>query len=153
MRDYNKGKFLLESRPGQLVPIGGAKDGPPSADAQQQQKRILNKVWTAVEQTMGDMRNALLAQLGDVSKSIEEHEKTLEFVACVRCHDCPFRLTRCLQDPARAEHDGRAGLGVFRQPAQKYYGADEQGVQVCSRRRARFASIETCYQPTVLTML
>jgi exocyst complex component 2 len=79
MRDYNKGKFLLESRPGQLLPLGGPKDGPPSAEIQQQQKRILNKLWAGVEKTMGEMRNTLLAQLGDVSKSVEDHEKTLEY--------------------------------------------------------------------------
>jgi exocyst complex component 2 len=80
MRDYNKGKFLLESRPGQLLPITSGKDGKPTPEAEQQQKRILEKVWSSVERTMGEMKNILLDQLKDSAKSVEEHEKTLEYV-------------------------------------------------------------------------
>ncbi|KAF7349293.1 Exocyst complex component SEC5 [Mycena sanguinolenta] len=62
MRDYKKGKFLLESRPGQLLPIGNPKDGEMSAAAEQQQKRILDKVWASVEKAMGgDAERAALA--------------------------------------------------------------------------------------------
>lgn len=80
MRDYKKGKFLLESRPGQLLPIGSTKDGQASASAEQQQKRILEKVWGTVEKAMGEMRNVLLSQLQDPTRSVEEQEKTIEFV-------------------------------------------------------------------------
>lgn len=76
MRDYKKGKFLLESRPGQLLPIGAAKDG--QAVAEQQQKRILEKVWGSVEKAMGEMRRVLLTQLGESGRSVEEVEKTIE---------------------------------------------------------------------------
>jgi exocyst complex component 2 len=77
MRDYKKGKFLLESRPSQLLPIG-TKDGQTSASAEQQQKRILDKVWGTVERAMGEMRNILISQLQDPNRSVEEQEKTIE---------------------------------------------------------------------------
>lgn len=78
MRDYKKGKFLLESRPGQLIPIGSTKDGQSSVTTEQQQRRILDKVWASVEKAMTEMRNVLQSQLQDPSRSIEEHEKTIE---------------------------------------------------------------------------
>jgi exocyst complex component 2 len=80
MRDYNKGKFLLESRSSQLLSIPNGKDGKPVPDAEQQRKRILDKVWTSVERMMGEMKNMLYSQLQDSSKSVEEHEKTLEYI-------------------------------------------------------------------------
>lgn len=78
MRDYKKGKFLLDSRPGQLLPIGSTKEGKASASAEQQQKRILEKVWANVEKAMGEMRNMLLSQLKDPTRTVEEQEKTIE---------------------------------------------------------------------------
>jgi len=78
LRDYKKGKYLLENRPGQLLPIGPTKDEPTSSGAQQQQKRILNKVWASVEKAMAEMKKVLVAQLQDSSRSVDEQEKTLE---------------------------------------------------------------------------
>jgi len=92
MRDYKKGKFLLESRPGQLLPIGVSKDGRSSAAAEQQQKRILDKVWASVEKAMGEMRNVLLSQLQDHTRSIDEQEKTLE---CATLVSFPIRNSAC----------------------------------------------------------
>ncbi|KAJ6631115.1 exocyst complex component Sec5-domain-containing protein [Mycena sp. CBHHK59/15] len=89
MRDYKKGKVLLETRPGQLLPIGTAKDGQTSAAAEQQQKRILDKVWSSVEKAMGEMRNVLLSQLQDPRRSVEEHEKTLEILLELQTNDDP----------------------------------------------------------------
>ncbi|KAJ6484343.1 exocyst complex component sec5 [Mycena vitilis] len=89
MRDYKKGKFLLESRPGQLLPIGNAKDGETSAAAEQQQKRILDKVWGSVEKAMGEMRNVLVSQLQDPRRSVEEQEKTLELLMDVQTNEDP----------------------------------------------------------------
>ena len=80
MRDYKKGKLLLETRPNQLLPIGTTKDGQPSGSAQQQQKRILDKVWATVEKVMSQMRNELSAKLQEPSRSVEEQEKTIEYV-------------------------------------------------------------------------
>ncbi|KAF8189841.1 exocyst complex component Sec5-domain-containing protein [Mycena galopus ATCC 62051] len=89
MRDYKKGKFLLESRPGQLLPIGNTKDGEMSAAAEQQQKRILDKVWGSVEKAMGEMRNVLVSQLQDPRRSVEEQEKTLELLMDIQTNEDP----------------------------------------------------------------
>lgn len=78
MRDYKKGKFMLESRSSQILPIGTKKDGQASTAAEQQQRRILDKVWGTVEKVMGEMRNQLLGKLQESSRSVEEQEKTLE---------------------------------------------------------------------------
>ncbi|KAH8101822.1 exocyst complex component Sec5-domain-containing protein [Cristinia sonorae] len=80
MRDYKKGKFLLESRPGQLLPIGNLKDGQGSSTTAQQQKRILDKVWATVEKVMSEMRNDLLSKLQEHSRSVEEQERTLDIL-------------------------------------------------------------------------
>ncbi|KAF9266066.1 hypothetical protein L218DRAFT_956455 [Marasmius fiardii PR-910] len=89
MRDYKKGKLLLESRPGQLLPIGIPKEGRASASAEHQQKRILDKVWANVEKAMGEMKNVLMSQLHDHSRSIEEQEKTLELLLELSSSDDP----------------------------------------------------------------
>lgn len=91
LRDYRKGKFLLESRPGQLLPIDAANTGTSgvatqaststtsaSSLAEMQQKRTLDKVWSTVEKVMGEMKNVLLAQLKEHRRTVEEHEKTIE---------------------------------------------------------------------------
>ncbi|PPR03648.1 hypothetical protein CVT24_007762 [Panaeolus cyanescens] len=78
LRDYKKGKYLLENRPSQLLPIGNVKEGAASKTAQDQQKRVLNKVWSSVEKAMGEMRKVLVAQLQDPKRTVEEQEKTLE---------------------------------------------------------------------------
>lgn len=78
MRDYKKGKFMLESRPGQLLPIGSQKEGEGAVLAERQQKRILEKVWSTVEKAMGEMRALLLSQLQDPGRPVEEQEKTIE---------------------------------------------------------------------------
>jgi hypothetical protein len=79
LRDYKKGKYLLENRPGQLLPIGNTKDSAESEIAEQHQRRVLDKVWSTVEKAMGEMRNILISQLQDSSRSVEEQEKTLEY--------------------------------------------------------------------------
>ncbi|KAH9897042.1 exocyst complex component Sec5-domain-containing protein [Cubamyces lactineus] len=89
MRDYKKGKLLLETRPNQLLPIGTTKDGQPSGSAQQQQKRILDKVWATVEKVMGQMRNELSAKLQEPSRSVEEQEKTIEILYEFNVSDDP----------------------------------------------------------------
>jgi exocyst complex component 2 len=78
MRDYKKGKYMLESRSSQLLPVGILKDSAASSTAEQQQKRVLDKVWVSVEKAMGEMRNVLNAQLQGSSRSLEEQEKTIE---------------------------------------------------------------------------
>ncbi|TEB31864.1 hypothetical protein FA13DRAFT_1754665 [Coprinellus micaceus] len=89
MRDYKKGKYLLENRPGQLLPIGALKDGAATQAAEQQQKRVLDKVWASVERAMGEMRNVLVSQLQDSTRSVEEQEKTLEILLELQSTDEP----------------------------------------------------------------
>ena len=80
MRDYKKGKLLLETRPNQLLPVGTTKDGQSIESAQQQRKRILDKVWATVEKAMGHMRSDLPAKLQEPSRSVEQQERSIESV-------------------------------------------------------------------------
>ncbi|KAH9077909.1 exocyst complex component Sec5-domain-containing protein [Lactarius deliciosus] len=80
LRDYKKGKFMMESRAGQLLPISGPKDGQSAAIAERQQKRVLDKVWSTVEKAMGEMRALLLGQLQEPGRPIEDQEKTIEIL-------------------------------------------------------------------------
>lgn len=50
-----------------------------------QQKRIADRVWSAVERVMGDMRAALFSRLRDGEENVEEQEKTLEYVLSSIC--------------------------------------------------------------------
>lgn len=88
---------MLESRPGQLLPIGSTKDSQAAAAATQQQKRILDKVWATVEKVMGEMKNQLSAKLQEPSRSVDEQEKTLEYVDLTRS-----RVTLKLMAPVTA---------------------------------------------------
>jgi len=78
MRDYKKGKYMLESRSNQLLSVRISKDSSASSSTEQQQKKVLEKVWVSVEKAMGEMRQVLNAQLQDPNRSFEEQEKTLE---------------------------------------------------------------------------
>jgi exocyst complex component 2 len=69
---------MMESRAGQLLPISAPKDSRSAIVAEQQQRRILDKVWETVEKAMGDMRTLLLNQLQEPGRPVEEQEKTIE---------------------------------------------------------------------------
>ncbi|KAF5383308.1 hypothetical protein D9615_005002 [Tricholomella constricta] len=90
MRDYKKGKLLLESRPGQLLPSGTLKEGQNSASGELQHRRILEKVWGSVEKAMGEMRNVLVSQLQDPTRTLEEQEKTIEVLLDLQAGDDPI---------------------------------------------------------------
>ncbi len=64
----------MDSRPGQLISVasGGSMES--------QQKRVLNKVWAAVEKVMGEMRYLLISRLQQPGRSVEDQRKTIEFV-------------------------------------------------------------------------
>ena len=81
MRDYKKGKFMMESRAGQLLPISAPKDSQSAIIAERQQKRILDKVWGTVEKAMGEMRSLLVNQLQEPGRPVEDQEKTIEQVS------------------------------------------------------------------------
>jgi exocyst complex component 2 len=82
MRDYKKGRVLLDSKPGDILPARAGStssiNSQTSLSAEQQQKRVFDKVWGAVEKVMGDMRNTLISQLKEPSRTVEEQEKTIE---------------------------------------------------------------------------
>lgn len=83
LRDYEKGKYLLENRPGQLLAFNqgaAAADGKVTDREKQQQERVFRKVWDAVEDTMQDMQRKLFASLREPKRSVEEHEKTIEIL-------------------------------------------------------------------------
>lgn len=91
MRDYKKGKFLLESKPGQLLPASlatasGSQSQSSSSAVSESQKRIFDKVWAAVEKVMSEMRETLLGQLKEPSRSVEEQEKTIEYATAMAKH-------------------------------------------------------------------
>ena len=69
---------MLENRPAQLLPIGNTKDVAASKAAEQQQQRILEKVWRNIEKAMEEMKNVLVSRLQDPNRTLEEQEKTLE---------------------------------------------------------------------------
>ena len=71
---------MLESRPEQLLPVGNTSGKDKDSVIPEQQKRILDRVWSTVEKVMGEMRNLLLVQLQDPSRAVDEHEKTIEYV-------------------------------------------------------------------------
>ncbi|PWN37481.1 uncharacterized protein FA14DRAFT_14429 [Meira miltonrushii] len=91
LRDYKRGKYLMESRPGQLLTLttsnsanlAGLSDvnsNPANAKQHAQQQRVFAKVWDAVEATMQDMRDRLLKQLQEPRRPVEEQEKTIEIL-------------------------------------------------------------------------
>jgi exocyst complex component 2 len=75
MRQYSKGKFMLDSRPDQLFPVeaGG------NAGSMARQKRILDKVWANVDKVMGEMKALLLARVQEPGRSVEEMERAIEY--------------------------------------------------------------------------
>ncbi|EPS97441.1 hypothetical protein FOMPIDRAFT_98227 [Fomitopsis schrenkii] len=87
LRDYKKGKFLLETRPGQILPVGPRDVQGSSAESQQ--KKILNKVWGTVEKVMGEMKNQLLAKLQEPTRGVDEQEKTIEILLELNPSDDP----------------------------------------------------------------
>ncbi|KAF8329383.1 exocyst complex component sec5 [Cantharellus anzutake] len=83
LRDYNKGKYLMDSRPGRLISVAGG------SSTESQQKRVLNKVWGAVEKVMGEMRNLLISQLQQPTRSVDEQRKTIEILLEMNIPDDP----------------------------------------------------------------
>ncbi|CAO1633758.1 unnamed protein product [Sympodiomycopsis kandeliae] len=85
LRDYEKGKYLLENRPAQLLAFNTGQSGDPRAQQgtdkqRQQQERVFRKVWDAVEDTMQGMQRKLFASLRKPKRPVEEHEKTIEIL-------------------------------------------------------------------------
>lgn len=75
LQAYKKGRYLLGSRPEQLLGLPWAA----TPQQQQQQKRIYEKVWSQVEKIMGDLRATLGKRLRDTKRGLDEIEKTIEY--------------------------------------------------------------------------
>ncbi|KAF8318792.1 hypothetical protein DL93DRAFT_2054306 [Clavulina sp. PMI_390] len=124
LRDYNKGKFLLESRPGQLITgPGGASILDARGQLQPQAKRIVDKVWAAVEKVMGQMKSALISQLQEPTRSVEDQIKTIETLLEMNVTDDPVwvyfdsqhkyilsHLRKIYEDSAKAIEGARARI-------------------------------------------
>ena len=100
IRDYRKGKYLMSSRPGQLLALPSTADqlgldgqsrvaGENTIDAdgnvhnlklQAQQKRVFDKVWGAVQKVMADMEKKLFNLLKEPKRSVDEQLKTIEIL-------------------------------------------------------------------------
>jgi len=61
------------------MPVESSANGKPDGAASEQ-KRILDKVWSNVEKVMTEMKSLLLSKLQEPSRSVEEQEKTIEYV-------------------------------------------------------------------------
>ena len=74
LQSYKKGRYILASRPAQLLGL------PIATTAQQkaQQQRIYDKVWGQVEKIIGDLRATLGKRLRDTKRGLDEVEKTIE---------------------------------------------------------------------------
>lgn len=74
---YKKGRYILASRPSQLLGL------PPASTPQQklQHKRIFDRVWGQVEKIVGDLRATLSKRLRDTKRGLHEVEKTIECVS------------------------------------------------------------------------
>jgi exocyst complex component 2 len=70
----------VESRGGQLIFGNASSSQTTGTHLEIQQKRIVEKVWSAVEKIMTQMRALLNAQLREPSRSVEEQTKTIEYV-------------------------------------------------------------------------
>ncbi|GAC73963.1 sec5 subunit of exocyst complex [Moesziomyces antarcticus T-34] len=116
LRDYKKGKYLLDSRPGQLLAVGSAKP-PESAGGARgdvQQKRVFAKVWDAVEATMKDMQSRLTAQLREPRRSVDEQERTIEILLELDPTDDPvfWRVAKNHAEGKFIKTKARAGAGA-----------------------------------------
>ncbi|KAK4057640.1 Exocyst complex component S5 [Microbotryomycetes sp. JL221] len=76
LQAYKKGRFILASRPEQLLGLPIAT----TPQQQQQQKRIYDKVWGQVEKIIGDLRTTLGKRLRDTKRGLDEIEKTIEIL-------------------------------------------------------------------------
>lgn len=76
LREYKKGKYLLETRPAQLLPGVSVKN----PKQREQQRRIVDKVWGMCEKVIGEMRVSLGTLLKDPTRPVEEQEKIIEYL-------------------------------------------------------------------------
>jgi len=88
LRDYKKGKFLLESRePPRSTLTHRSDQGSPIVHGRATTPKMgIGQVWLSVGKAMGHGRvSELVAQLQDPTTSVEDYEKTLECVFLFPC--------------------------------------------------------------------
>lgn len=138
LRDYKKGKYLLDSRPGQLLAVGSAQP-PESAGGARgdvQQKRVFAKVWDAVEATMKDMQSRLTAQLREPRRNVDEQERTIEILLELDPTDDPVSIyLEAQHQHLRSVMRNTFDAGVSRIEATR--AAQRPSSSVAERDRAR----------------
>lgn len=87
MRDYKKGKVVLESTMSCELPdnnntgkIITEKESSDDATLSSQYRKVFDKVWTEVEKIMEEMKVQLFKQLTEPWRSMEDQEKTIKCV-------------------------------------------------------------------------
>ncbi|KAF8899761.1 exocyst complex component sec5 [Gymnopilus junonius] len=156
LRDYKKGKFLLENRPGQLLPTGNSKNAIASEVAEQHRRRILDKVWASVEKAIGQMRSALVSQLQDSNRSVEEQEKTLEVLSELQSNDDPVwtyfdthhkHILDAMNKSYRASANVVQGVGRVSPNAAPNGGSRFGGAETRHRYRCSFILANSLGEP------
>ncbi|KAF9226332.1 hypothetical protein BS17DRAFT_698632 [Gyrodon lividus] len=150
LRNYNKGKFLLDSRPGQIIPVETSGDGKPVSSAESQQKRILEKVWSNVEKVMGEMKSLLLSKLQEPSRSVEEQEKTIEILLELNTSEDPIwtyfdsQHTYIMEQMRASYRSGVSAIKTARSQAQPAIGSpDDLNMSLASQLKLCLAALET----------
>ncbi|CAH1765291.1 8210_t:CDS:10, partial [Entrophospora sp. SA101] len=92
MRDYKKGKVILESTMSCEVPDNNnagklitEKESNDDAALSNQYRKVFDKVWTEVEKIMEEMKVQLFKQLTEPWRSMEDQEKTIKYVYQFNC--------------------------------------------------------------------
>ncbi|KAH7882412.1 exocyst complex component Sec5-domain-containing protein [Phlebopus sp. FC_14] len=150
LRNYNKGKFMLDSRPGQIIPVETAGDGKPEASAEFQQRRILEKVWSNVEKVMGEMKSLLMYKLQEPGRSVEEQEKTIEILLELNTLEDPIwtffdsQHTHIMDRMNTSYRSGVAAIKSARsQTAPEITGPDVLSKALASQLQLCLAAVDT----------
>ncbi|KAH8927807.1 hypothetical protein BT69DRAFT_1347031 [Atractiella rhizophila] len=133
---YKKGRYLMESRPGMLIPFGAGGVGGGGAEGR---KRVFDKVWSQVEGIVGDLKKDLGARLRDPRCPIEEVERTIEILLELDPNDQPVWIFLDTQNEwilsllKKTEEVGRAKFAETidkdgREMDEAFILADLQGV-------------------------
>ncbi|CAJ0642462.1 13578_t:CDS:10 [Entrophospora sp. SA101] len=96
MRDYKKGKVILESTMSCEVPDNNnagklitEKESNDDAALSNQYRKVFDKVWTEVEKIMEEMKVQLFKQLTEPWRSMEDQEKTINILLELDTADDP----------------------------------------------------------------
>ncbi|KIJ14534.1 hypothetical protein PAXINDRAFT_100026 [Paxillus involutus ATCC 200175] len=156
LRNYNKGKFLLDSRPGQIIPVETSGDGKPVASAESQQRRILEKVWSNVEKVMGEMKSLLLSKLQEPRRSVEEQEKTIEILLELNTSEDPIwtyfdsQHTYIMEQMRASYRSGVVAIETRSQTQPDIGSPDVLSTALASQLQSCLAALETKQSDAVI---